>query len=173
MKYKFRPFSANVTFLDTEFSSLNPYKIWSWNMTDRLVIRSKKILFLLLQAGKKVSRGEAVKQITNFIGTTEPYAVSYVNQFDTLYAYKLFGTDKHPFFWLPINFASILFGMGIDPEFCYPLDKNNFFGKIGVDASNYQIHNALDDAKLLREAYVKMVSSYRPIWLAFQRMPLE
>jgi len=47
--------------------------------------------------------------------------------------------------------------MGIDPESYFPKDKNNFFKEIGVDTSKYKLHNAFDDAKLLREVYLKMI----------------
>lgn len=83
--------------------------------------------------------------------------VSYVNQFDAIYVYKLFGIDNHPFYWIPIDFASILFSMGLDPESYYFADKSNFYEKIGVDHKKYTQHNALDDAKQLREVYLKFV----------------
>lgn len=35
-------------------------------------------------------------------------------------------------------------------------DKKNFFKQIGIDTSKYNLHNALDDAKILREVYLKM-----------------
>lgn len=171
MKNKFEPFSKNVIFFDTEFSSLDPYKgeILSVGMVDfkgnELYLEleydgevdpwvKENILSTLNQ--KKVSRSLAVRKMKKFIGKNSPYMVAYVNQYDTLYAYKLFGQGKCPFFWLPIDFASILFGMGIDPEAYFPNDKKNFFEKIGIDASKYHMHNALDDAKLLREVYLKM-----------------
>ena len=73
-----------------------------------------------------------------------------------MYTYKLFGSSEKPFFWLPVDFSSILFGYGIDPEAYFPKDKKNFFKDIGIDASKYHQHNALDDAKLLREVFLKM-----------------
>ena len=85
-----------------------------------------------------------------------PYIVANVNQYDVIYSYKLFGKGKEPFYWLPIDFASILFGMGINQESYYPDDKKNFFKKIGINASKYKRHNALDDARLLRDVYLKM-----------------
>ena len=61
-----------------------------------------------------------------------------------------------PFFWLPIDFASILFGMGLDP---YSLNNKKFLKKIGIDTQKFKhTHNALDDAKLLREVYMKMIN---------------
>ena len=163
-------FSDNIIFLDTEFSSLDPYK--GEILSIGLVKLNGDDLYLELEYGgevddwvkenilptlngQKVSREEAKRRIKEFVGDSKPYTVSYVNQFDTLYVYKLFGTGNHPFFWLPIDFASILFGLGIDPESYYHGDKNNFYAKIGVDYAKFKKHHALDDAKLLREVYLK------------------
>lgn len=171
MKYKFRPYSKNIVFLDTEFSSLDPHK--GEILSIALVKLSGEEFYLELEysgpidawvlkniipdlKGPKVSRSEATKKIKAFVGRKKPYIVAYVNQYDVIYTYKLFGSRKKPFFWLPIDFASILFGHGINPEAYFPKDKENFFKKIGVDASKYHEHNALDDARLLREVYLKM-----------------
>lgn len=177
MNYHFNPYSKNIVFFDTEFTSLNPYL--GEILSIGLVKLDGSELYLELEYGgeidpwvkkniiptlknQKVSREKTVKQIKKFIGKKKPYAVSYVNQYDTLYVYKLFtrklfNDGKHPFFWLPIDFASILFSLGIDPEAYFSTDKKNFFKEIGIDASKYKAHNALDDAKLLREVYLKMV----------------
>lgn len=171
MKYQFNPYSQNIIFFDTEFSSLDPYK--GEILSVGLVKYNGEELYLELEhdgnidpwvkkniipnlKNPKVSRKEAVEKIKKFVGKKKPYIVSYVNQYDALYAYKLFGIRKCPFFWIPIDFASILFGMGINPESYSPEDKNNFFKNIGVNSSKYHIHNALDDAKLLREVYLKI-----------------
>jgi len=114
-------------------------------MTVKLILGLKRISF------------RAKRRIREFIGKKEPYLVSYVNQFDAIYWYKLFGVNNHPAYWLPIDFASILFGLGIDPEAYYHGDKNNFYKEIGIDHTKYKEHHALDDAKLLREVYLKFV----------------
>lgn len=173
MNYKFSPYSKNIIFLDTEFSSLDPYKgeILSLGLVkltgEELCLEleyngpldpwvKKNIIPSLKQ--KKVSREEAIKKIKEFVGMKKPYMISYVNQYDAIYTYKLFGRGKVPFYWLPIDFASILFGMGVNPESYFPEDKDNFFKEIGVDTNKFKhTHNALDDAKLLREVYLKMV----------------
>jgi len=103
----------------------------------------------------KVSREEAIQKINEFIGDTQPYMVGFVNQFDTIYWYKLFGTDNHPCYWMPIDFASILFASGIDPEDYDWKDKERFYRQIGIDYTKYRKHHALDDARLLREVYLK------------------
>ncbi len=97
--------------------------------------------------GNKVSREEARKRIKKFVGDGKPYALSYVNQYDTIYLYKLFQGDENPFFWLPIDFASLLFGANIDPKTPH--------------ADGTVVHHALDDAKLLRENYLKFFAEHR------------
>lgn len=174
MKYKFKPYSKNIIFFDTEFSSLDPYK--GEILSIGLVKLSGEELYLELEyqgkvdpwvkknilptlKGPKVSRREAVKMIKKFVGSKKPFVVTYVNQFDIVYTHKLFESqDIHdlPFFWLPIDFASILFGLGLNPEAYFPKDKENFFPEIGINASKYKLHNVLDDARLLREVYLKM-----------------
>jgi len=86
-----------------------------------------------------------------------PYIVAYINQYDVIYTYKLFGEEEKPFFWLPIDFGSILFGCGINPE-AYDYENKDFlFKEIGIDTEKYKhTHNALDDARLLREVYLRM-----------------
>ena len=63
----------------------------------------------------KVSRKQAIEKVKEFVGNTKPYIMAYVNQYDVIYTYKLFGNVEKPFFWIPIDFGSILFGYGIDP----------------------------------------------------------
>ena len=107
---------------------------------------------------KKIGRSDAVKKIRGFVGKDKPYVVSYVNQFDIVYMHKLFKSENikdMPFYWLPIDLASILFGLGLDP---YSLNDENFLKEIGINTSKFKhTHNALDDARLLREVYLKMI----------------
>lgn len=170
-KFNFKkPYSDNIIFFDTEFSALDPYK--GEILSVGLVKLNGEELYLELEydgyteewpkkniiptlKGPKVSREEAKKKITEFIGKEKPYSVAYVNQFDAVYWRKLFNAGDDPFFWLPIDFASMLFALGIDPEAYYFGDKKNFFKELGVDHTKYTEHNALDDAKLLREVWLK------------------
>lgn len=174
MKLKFKPYSKNIIFLDTEFSSPDPYK--GEILSVGLVKLNGEELYFELEyegpvdpwvkkniipklKGPKISRRETTERIKTFVGKRKPYIVAYVNQYDVIYTYKLFGKEDSPFFWLPVDFSSILFGLGIDPEAYYPEDKKNFFKKIGIDTRKYKhTHNALDDARLLREVYLKMSS---------------
>lgn len=173
MKYKFSPFSQNIIFLDTEFTSLDPYQ--GEILSIGLVKITGEELYLELKfAGRvdtwvrknilptlkdpKISREAAILKINNFIGSQKPYIVAYINQYDVIYTYKLFGKKAKPFYWVPIDFASILFTLGINPEAYYYKDKDNFFKDIGINTTKYNNHNALDDARLLREVYLKMTT---------------
>ncbi|MFH1749656.1 MAG: 3'-5' exoribonuclease [bacterium] len=160
-----------LIFLDTEFSSLNPYK--GEIISIGLVKENGKELYLELEfkneADKwvkknilpnlnqeKASRSEAKKQIISFIGKEKPYLVAFVNQFDIVYLHKLFGKEdfNSTFFWIPIDFASILYEKGYDPEE-YFKNQKDFVRKLGIDPNKFKQHNALDDAKLLKEVYSK------------------
>jgi DNA polymerase III epsilon subunit-like protein len=172
------PFSNNIIFLDSEFSSLNPYKgeILSIGLVklngEELYIEleydgevdewvKKNVMPALTEL--KVSRREASKKIKKFVGDSKPYMISYVNQFDAIYLYKLLGIENNPFHWLPIDFASMLFAFGIDPERYDCEDKGNFYQEIGIDHNKYRKHHALDDARLLRQVYLKFVDTEKGI----------
>ena len=168
------PYSDNIIFFDTEFTNIDI------NVGELLSIGLKKLtgeeLYIELDyegqqihpwvkkkvlpylSGNKINKAEAVSAIESFIGKKtkkKPYLMAYVNQFDAIYWYKLFGDAKeHPAFWIPIDFASILFAHGFDPE---SLRKDTFFDLLGIDRSKYRQHNALDDAKLLAEVYDKFM----------------
>jgi len=81
--------------------------------------------------------------------------VAYVNQFDMAYFYRLFGLDNFNkrFNWIPIDFASVLFAMDINPEILVKREQS-FFDKMEIDLAEYNQHNALADAKLMREVYL-------------------
>ncbi len=169
-----KPFSDNLIFFDTEFSSLNPYKgeILSIGIIkmngEELYLEleydgevdewpRKNILPNLVQ--EKISRTEAVKKIKKFIGDEKPRVIAYINTFDMTYLYKLFGLEESNkvFHWVPIDFASMLFTEGIDPEGLVDWKNNkDFFDDLEIDTGKYKQHNALDDAKLLREVYLKI-----------------
>ena len=171
---KFTPYSKNIIFLDTEFSSLDPYK--GEILSIGIVKLNGQELYLELKyddkvdpwvkknilptlTGHKYSKKETIEKIKKFVGGKKPYCISFVNQYDTIYLYKMFGVGRHPFFWIPVDFSSILFSLSINPESYFLTDKNNFFKKIGINASEYILHNALDDAKLLKEVYLKMMKN--------------
>ena len=167
-----KPFSNNIIFVDTEFSSLDPYK--GEILSIGLVKTDGEELYLELEydgetsewvkenvtpllTEEKISRKSAIRLIKQFVGDKEPHMVCYVNQFDAIYLYKLFGTDNYPFYWIPIDFASMLFAAGISPGAYNHGDKHNFFKELGIDYTKYKEHHALDDAKLLRQVYLKFI----------------
>ncbi len=173
--------TENIIFYDTEFTDLDPRTgelisvgLVSWS-GDSLYIEldydgpahpwvEKKVIPYL--KGKKTHKADARREIAAFVQQhskrklgkrQKPYLMAYVNQFDAIYWYKLF-TDpkKHPAHWIPIDFASILFAHGYDPE---SMRNAKFFKDLGVNKAKYKHHNALDDAKLLRETYFKFIKS--------------
>lgn len=158
----------NIVFLDTEFSSLDPYK--GEILSIALVKSDGEELYLELEydggcdpwvadnilptlTAQKVSRADAKDRIVAFAGPDKPRVIAFVNQFDTLYLHKLLGgVDENPFFWIPVDFAAVLFGLGHDPEKYY-LQDLDFFRSIGIDPTTYKQHHALDDVRLLRDTY--------------------
>ena len=170
-----KPFSENIIFLDTEFSSLDPNK--GEILSIGLVKLNGEELYLELEydgevsdwvkenvipflTQEKMNREKAVEKVKQFIGDAKPYIVGYINQDDVMYWQKLYrsvGVKENPFQLVAIDFATILFMLGIDPESYYFGDENNFYKKIDVDYTKYKKHHALDDAKLLREVYLKFI----------------
>jgi DNA polymerase III epsilon subunit-like protein len=162
-------YSDNIIFYDTEFSTLDPYK--GEILSVGLVKLNGEELYLELEYDgevsewvkenilptlnqPKISREEAIKKIKEFVGDNSPYMVAYVNQFDAIYTYKLFGTGNEPFYWLPIDFASILFAHN-----CNPADLHGICKKLGIDYEKYHIHCSIDDARLLRDVYIKFTGN--------------
>lgn len=166
------PYSENIIFFDTEFSDLNPYK--GELLSIGMIKPNGNEFYIEIEhdgevsdwvqenvissfTGPKVSREEAKVKTKEFVGADTPYLVSYVNQFDAIYWYKLFGVENQPAYWIPIDFASILFGFGINPA---NYSNQEFLDDLGIDTSKYKKHNALDDARLLKEIYIKFFEKY-------------
>ncbi len=163
------PVSNNIVFVDTEFSDL---RADGEILSIALVKLNGDELYLEIEhegevsewvtenvlptlTADKVSREEAKKQIVAFLGDTKPYMVAWVPHFDMVMMYQLFGVLNLPINWFPIDFASILFGHGIDPETYREENGRTFVKGLGLDPSGFHTHHALDDAKLLREVYMK------------------
>lgn len=161
-------YSNNIIFFDAEFTDLN---IKNGELISvGLVKYTGEELYVEIEyegkvhpwveknvlpslAGNPVSKEKAKQFLHEFIGNEKPYMVAYVNQFDAVYWYNLFGSPKeHPFYWIPIDFASILFACGFDPN---SMMKDKFFKELGINRGEYNSHNALEDAKLLSEVYKK------------------
>jgi len=107
--------------------------------------------------GKKIKSEEAIKKIVDFCGNTEPHLVATVNQYDMVFWHKLFAGGDEPIHPIPIDFASMLFAIGLTPAREVDGEKKNFFAQFGIDTDAYHMHNALDDARLMRELYAKLV----------------
>lgn len=163
------PLSDNIIFVDTEFTSLNPYK--GEILSIGMVKMNAEELYLELDyegeldqwvfdnilptlKDKKVSLEEAAKRVIEFVGPDKPYMVAFVSQYDSLYLYKLLGIENNPFFRYPFDFASFMFANGYDPD-DFNKKGQKFLIDLGIDIDKYKLHNALDDARVLREAYIK------------------
>ncbi len=166
-----KPYSDNIVFFDAEFSSLDPYK--GELLSVGLVKLSGEELYVEIEhkgdidpwveknvvpyfEGSPVSRQEAVARVTAFLEGKKPYMVANVNQFDAVYWYKLAGLKENPFFWLPIDFASMVFALGLDPQWKL---NGGFLAEHSIDRKRYRTHHALDDARLLRDVYLKLQKS--------------
>ncbi|MBI1838724.1 MAG: 3'-5' exoribonuclease [Candidatus Colwellbacteria bacterium] len=168
-----KSFSDNVIFLDTEFSDLDPTsgELLSLGLVkpsgEELYIEFKyngvtsewvKENVLPLMDGQRTTKEQAKEEIINFLGESLPYLVACVSQFDAVYWYKIFGFEKgqNPAYWFPIDFAAMLFAYGLHPEsYKDPILLKN----LGVDLSKYRRHHALDDARLLRDIYIKFMEN--------------
>ncbi|MDO8265978.1 MAG: 3'-5' exoribonuclease [Candidatus Saccharibacteria bacterium] len=174
---KIKPYdSKNLIFIDTEFTDLDPYKgeILSIGIIklngEELYIElehngessdwvKKNILKML--DGPKFSRSQAVQQVREFLGDSLPFAVGFVDNYDVIYLTKLFGAGNLPFKWMTIDFASVLFAMGINPV-KFQQDSTGakkFYKSLGIDVKKYKHHHALDDARLLRDVWIKLTSA--------------
>lgn len=167
-----KAFSQNVIFVDTEFSDLDPYT--GEILSVGLCKRSGQQLYVEVEHagevhpwvrtnilptldGNPVSREEAKRQITEFVGPDKPYMVAFVPQYDMVYMVKLFGRDALPFHWMAIDFASMLFGQGEDPTQLRSERRDALLRACGYHPDAYRSHHALDDARVLRdiwEAYI-------------------
>lgn len=104
--------------------------------------------------GEKISKEDAKRKIREFVGNSQPLMMAYVNMFDWMGVCKLFGVSPNtlPFYWKPLDFATILHQKGFDiTKQIEVMAKES-----GIDTSKYKKHNALDDAKLLKEFYEKI-----------------
>ena len=95
--------------------------------------------------------------------SSDPALKDKINQFDIVFFQKMLNLEGKafslgPFHWLPIDFGSVLFALGIDPE-SYFKNEFEFVRNLGIDPTRYRQHHALDDAKLLRDVYLKLAST--------------
>lgn len=168
-------FSEKIIFFDAEFSSLDPYhgEILSVGLVkpdgSQLYLELefdgdydpwvKKNVLPHLGKTEKVSRRKARNQMKKFVGKSRPFLLSYVNHFDSVFLIKIFGDkEKWPFFWIPLDFATMLFTQRQRPD-ALSGKNTQLYRQLGIDYQKYQKHNALDDALLLREVYLKMLEN--------------
>jgi DNA polymerase III epsilon subunit-like protein len=168
----FKPFTDNIIFYDTEFSSLDPYigeilsigavkfsgeEFYCELQYDGEYSEWVTLNLLHTLTAPKVTRLEAQRLLKEFVGDSRPYALAYGNPFDTVYTYKLFNGKEHgPFNWMPLDFASILVGLGYHPEIFKDDDYTKLATELGVTIKEGHSHNALDDSRFLREIYLKL-----------------
>jgi len=165
--------TENLIFVDTEFTDLDPYKgeLLSVGIVklngDELYIELEcesestdwvKQHILPTLNGQKFTREDAAVQIREFIGLDQPFAIGFIDNYDVIYLTKIFGAGKLPFRWVTIDFASILFAKGINPvKFLGDQSGSRaFYKKLGIKYKDYRQHHALDDAKLLRDVWLKI-----------------
>ena len=100
-------------------------------------------------SGNKVSRAKAKQMICDFLGTSSPYLVGFINQYDDVYLSKLFLNDEKPYNYMPLDLATLLFFHQINPQ--QVVEKTH-----ELDLSPYGDHHALDDTKWVRDVYLKL-----------------
>ena len=166
----------NIIFMDGEFAQLKPDGIDLLSIG--FVKPTEEELYIELEFdgkidpwvqknvvpylnGNKISREKASQQIRKFVGNTKPYLIAYVNQFDWMGICKLFDannpsqiSERIPFHWAPIDFSSMLFERGIEPG----IPPTQIAEKYNIDVSDIKEHNALDDARLLKRIYSKIIN---------------
>jgi len=111
-----------------------------------------------LMQGNQITEEEAKQKIVDFIkdnyGEEKPVLVADVNQFDWNGICELFGVWNIPFFYIPIDFGTILFTKGIDID----IDRMELAKELGVNIQGFKQHNALTDTKILKECWNKLNS---------------
>lgn len=168
---KAKPFSDNIIFYDSEFSSLDASR--GELLSIGMVKMNGEELYFELEFdgepdqwvkdnvvsflnGPKIGRAEALERIKKFAGSSTPFLLSYVDNYDAVYLKKIVGLEKNNIFhWMSIDIASMFFALGLNPADFGDGDKSGLFEKMGIDWKKYREHHALDDAKLLREFYLK------------------
>lgn len=105
----------------------------------------------------KVTVEEATQKIKEFVEkeykNENPILVADVNQFDWIGICKLFGIWDIPFYYIPLDFSTILYAKGID------IDINRMYlaKEYGIDTNGYKQHNALADTRVLKMLWDKLV----------------
>lgn len=171
--YRLQPFSDDIVFFDAEFTGHDIVndQLMSVGMVS---FDGEREMYFELEydqnqvsdwvrenvephlTGEKISREQACEKIQKFCGSSEPHLVATVNQYDMVFWHKLFAGEKEPIHSIPIDFASMLFAIGLTPAREIDGEKKNFYAQFGIDLDQYKMHNALDDARLMRELYIML-----------------
>ena len=172
------PFSDKLIFFDAEFTSLEYEKseLLSFGAVTldgatfyceidhdtRDVSDFVREHVLPTLTAPKISLDAARTQIRAFIaehfGDHHPYLVTYVYKYDAYHWYKLFGYQDEMTQRIILDFASMLFALGVDPEQHSASQRDDFLRTLGIDGSAFAKHNALDDARILRAAYLALAA---------------
>jgi len=168
---KVRAYSGNVIFMDGEFTGLfsdgteflsiglikpdgeELYLELSEYDESKINDWTRENVLPYLTSDEKVTKDEARERIREFVGKGKPFLLADANQFDWMGICGLFGVYDQPFNYLPIDFVTILFANGVDPD----IDRRQLAKSFGIDVSGYRKHNALDDARVLKETYEKII----------------
>jgi hypothetical protein len=171
------PFSNNIVFFDAEFTDLH------FDSAELISLAFAKPtgeeLYLELEytapvskwvahhvvpflKGEKKSQEVVRREIRDFIGEQKPadrpFLVAHVNQYDMAFWHRLFDGEEEPVHRVPIDFASMLFAHGLNPRiFSEEETGEDFLRSIGIDPTQFQKHNSMDDVRLLKAVYEKMI----------------
>jgi DNA polymerase III epsilon subunit-like protein len=173
----FQPFSRDIVFFDAEFTGHDILRDQLMSVGMISLDGQREMYFELVYDPmhvsdwvrenvephlneSKISDVEARERIRHFCGSHEPHLVATVNHYDMAFWHKLFGEEKEPIHHIPIDFASMLFAVGLTPAREIDGEKKKFYAQFGIDLDQYQMHNALDDARLMRELYIRL-SGYK------------
>jgi len=172
-QYSFLPFSDDIVFFDAEFTGIDAcaHDLISVGMMD--AAGEKELYFELpyddakvsdwtrehvvpYLTGEEITHEQARKAIRKFCGNSEPHLVATVNQRDMAFFHKLFDDKNEPIHRIPIDFATILFAIGLNPARTINDGKDKFYASFGIDLADYNMHNALEDTRLMRDLYIKL-----------------
>lgn len=106
--------------------------------------------------GNAITEEEAKAEIIKFVkenyGEEKPVIMADVNQFDWNGLCELFGVWDIPFFYIPLDFSTILFTKGIDID----IDRIQLAKYLGVNVDGFKQHNALTDTRILKMCWDKI-----------------
>lgn len=162
-------YSKNIMFFDAEFCQLKSDGVDMLSMAfvkpngERLYIELQQDLtkcddfvkekVLPYLTGNTVSIEEAKKQIIEFCNKEKPTIVADVNQFDWMALCGLFGVWNIPFFYIPMDFSTVLDCNNVDPD----INRLELAKSYDIDVLGFKQHNALADTLVLKALYEKIV----------------